>query len=67
MARRWADRPPATHCCGCDTAINSGPQFNSVTKERSVAPARFERGVWRGFCEGEQGEAKTSSSNFSAM
>lgn len=46
---------PQPHtACGCDTAINSGPRFNSVTKERSVAPARFERGVWRGFCEGNK-------------
>lgn len=28
---------------GCDTAIISGPWINSVTKERSAAPARPER------------------------
>lgn len=29
---------------GCDMAIISGPRINSVTKERSPAPARPERG-----------------------
>lgn len=29
---------------GCDTAIISGLRINSVTKERSLAPARPERG-----------------------
>lgn len=52
MERRWADHPPATSACGCDTAINPGPRFNSVTKERSVAPARFERGVLERLLQG---------------
>lgn len=39
---------PQPHAaCGCDMAINSGPRFNSVTKDRSVAPATFERGVFK--------------------
>lgn len=29
---------------GCERAIISGPWINSVTKERSLAPARPERG-----------------------
>lgn len=57
---------PQPHAaCGCDMAINSGPRFNSVTKDRSVAPATFERGVWRGFCNRQRGEAEMFSSNLS--
>lgn len=58
----WLIFPQPHTACGCDTAINSGPRFNLVTKERSVAPARFQRGVWRSFCEGEQGGAGMFSS-----
>lgn len=67
MERRWADHPPATSACGCDMAINSGPRFNSVTKRGQWLLPDLKEVFWRGFCEGEQGEAETSSSNLSAM
>lgn len=36
---------------GCDMAIISGLCINSFTKQRSVAPARPERGASGGLCE----------------
>ncbi|KAK1876815.1 putative 24-dienoyl-CoA reductase 3 [Dissostichus eleginoides] len=50
---------------GSDTAIISGLRINSVTKERSPAPARPQKGHSGGLFSGERGEAQTSSSGLS--
>lgn len=52
---------------GCDMAIISGPRINSVTKERSLAPARPERGGSGDYVRGSGARQKTSSSGLSAM